>query len=337
MRIVFLFVVTLFWFGCKTSQKVISTVEPIALDVGFYNVENLFDTIDNPLKRDDDFTPSGKNEYTSARYFKKIDQLVRVIEAMGFPAVLGVCEIENTAVLNDLAAHPKMKPFGYQSISYQSPDIRGIDNGLMYQSKHFKLKGSKALRIDFPNEIEPNYTTRDVLSVWGDLAGKPMHFIVNHFPSRRGGLEKSEPKRVYVAQQVKALVDSLQSIDQTVLVMGDFNDETDNKSILEILDAGGIHSKKELYNLFYEKDKAGEGSYNYKGNWNMLDQIMVSPACAEISNPIYASNPQIIREEWMMYQDKKHGARPSRTYGGPRYFGGFSDHLPVKITLKIVQ
>ena len=320
--------------NCKTKKNVTSSASVAEIEVGFYNVENLFDTLDHPVKFDEEFTPSGKKKYTTERYFKKLDNLSKVVEAMGMPAILGVCEVENKTVLQDLAATDRMKKYNYAVVHFESPDKRGIDNALMYQTDKFDFKGSKILRFKFPDEIAKDYTSRDVLIVAGEIAGQKIHFLVNHFPSRRGGLAASEPKRVFVAEKVKAAVDSLHAMGSSVLLMGDFNDETDNKSIKEVLCEGG-GSDASLFNLFAEKDAAGEGTYNYKGNWNMLDQVLVSSKMTSPKNSIFASEPTIVREEWMMYQDKKHGAKPNRSYGGPNWYGGYSDHLPVKVTLRV--
>lgn len=332
-------------FSCKTSQKVVvpEVKEPeLSNDngfrmpemyVGFYNVENLFDTVDDPKVKDEEWLPTSKKKWTTERYEKKIGMIAQVIEAMDAPIIMGLCEIENATVLKDLVESEQLKKYGYEFAHFDSPDKRGIDNALLYQPAKFAFSSKKKIRIEFPMEIVEGYTTRDVLIVSGRSFGQDITFIVNHWPSRRGGLEASEPKRVYVAQQVKLAVDSLLRINPNVIVMGDFNDEPDNNSISETLDATGADGNGILKNLFYEVQAAGDGSYNYRGNWNMLDQIMVGSELTTNKWSIFASQPEIIRKEWMIYNDKKDGPKPNRTYGGPNYYGGYSDHFPVRIHL----
>jgi len=299
--------------------------------IAFYNVENLFDTLDDPNGRDEEFLPSAKKEWSMERYDKKLNQLAQVFEEMNFPTVIGLCEVENEGVMKDLAKKTVMKKTGYETVHIESPDYRGIDVGLMYKKKCFKVLEESVIRIDFPKEIVEDYTTRDVLIVKGLLHGKDeVYFFVNHWPSRRGGLKASSPKREYVAAQVRKKVEEIyaENANANIILMGDFNDEPDNKSINEVLIKGNI-----LDNAMTEMDENGEGTYNYRGNWNMIDQFIVSKNVDNKDSNLHILNANILREDYLYYKDKKYGKTPTRTYGGSRYYGGYSDHLPIYMDL----
>ncbi|MEN0047884.1 MAG: endonuclease/exonuclease/phosphatase family protein, partial [Bacteroidota bacterium] len=233
--------------------------------IAFYNVENLFDIIDDPAKPDDDFTPEGRQEWTKARYFAKLLKIAKVVEGMEHPAFIGMCEVENKSVLEDLVSRRTLSSRAYGIAHYESPDYRGIDVALLYDQKQFKLQKSSTIRIHFPVEIVEDYTTRDVLMVEGTFQKEhQLYFFINHWPSRRGGLKESEPKRTYVAKQLKKAVDSLFQINPNaqIIIMGDFNDETDNKSIAEVLNAQEKDTSlipKQLYNCFTKLDQANQG------------------------------------------------------------------------------
>ncbi len=320
-------------YACNRQLSYPST--PVNYRMGFYNVENLFDTLDHPTNFDDDFTPSGRQEWRTDRYQKKLRNIEAVVAGMGFPSLLGLCEVENASVLADFAKQEQMAPFDYGYVHYESPDRRGIDVALMYKKAEFEVGKSDFIRVPFPDSIEADYTSRDILHVQGKLAKMlPVHVFINHWPSRRGGVRESEPKRVHVANHLREAVDQIFAADPNanIIIMGDFNDETNNKSVATTLSAKSASTdfvSTELYNCMAKLDEQNKGSYNYRGNWNMLDQIIVSGALANPDAPAKVGLPTIFRQEWMMYKDPKHGERPSRTYGGPNYYGGYSDHLPV--------
>ncbi len=333
-----LFAAIVFLAACSTSKDYLDSNGKRTYRIGFYNVENLFDLKDNPEKIDDDFTPEGRNNWNQERYTKKINDLARVMEAMKYPAILGVCEVENVSVCKDFCEKTSLSSKGYDVVHFESPDKRGIDNAFLYQKKAFRVLSSDNLRITFPEGYleEEDYTTRDVVYVHGVFNKKDtFHFFVNHWPSRRGGLEASEPKRTYVAKQIRKKIDQIYGTNPkaNIVLMGDFNDEPDNKSVEEVLGASMDKSTcqtKGLYNLMSNLDKAGKGSYNYRGNWNMLDQLIVSCGLAN-GNQYTFSEPVVFKADWMIYKDKKYGAKPNRTYGGPNYYGGFSDHYPIYV------
>jgi len=227
-----------------------------------------------------------------------------------------------------------MKDFGYQVEHIESPDVRGIDVALLYKSKVLDVTNTENIRIDFPKEIVEDYTTRDLLVVEATLCNKTKTaFIVNHWPSRRGGLEASEPKRTYVAEQVRKAAVNLQNTGNEIIIMGDFNDEPHNNSIAKTLGAGCSVKKtpSTLQNCMCQLDRIGAGTYNYRGNWNMLDQVIVSNTIFEKGGTLDFQSATVFHEDWMLYQDKKNGPKPNRSYGGPNYYGGYSDHLPVYV------
>ncbi len=333
----FLIILCLTWTNCKTPTTAVSATAKETVRFAFYNVENLFDIYDDPTTRDEEFTPTGKKKWTEERYQKKLDQLSTVVADLAFPEILGVCEVENKKVLQDWAAHRKIADKNYNVVHFDSPDKRGIDNGLLYQKDHFSVIDKEAIRINFPKEIVEDYTTRDILYVKGKYRGEVLHVFINHWPSRRGGVEASQPKRVYVASQLRKKTDEILANDPkaNILIMGDLNDETDNDSVVKALSAGApdLSAKQYLYNFTQPLDAAGQGSYRYKENWNMLDQIIVSPNLT--AGKFRAVKADIFNPDYLNYVDKKYGKRPNKTYGGPNYYGGYSDHYPVYLDVRV--
>ena len=336
-----LFLLVVIFANCSFTKSGGKSDAPIR--IAFYNVENLFDTEDDPLTLDEDFTPGGKQEWTTERYHTKLDRIHEVVRGMQYPALLGLCEVENKKVLDDLSNTGNMADYKYESVHFDSPDKRGIDVALLFQKNKFKVNGSEIVRVNFPDSVvpdEPGYTSRDLLFVQGVLPNKTnVYVVVAHFPSRRGGVAKSEPKRLHVASYLKKKMRELTKADpkSQFIIMGDFNDETTNKSIARTLEAFPLPKEStegRLYNTFSKLDADGEGSYNYRGNWNMLDQIILSHHFFQENNSLQFQSAHIYKEDFMLYEDKKHGPRPNRTYGGPRYFGGYSDHLPVFVEVK---
>lgn len=330
-------ILSLSFLSCGTSKPSIKDIDQ-PYRIGFYNVENLFDTIDAPIKFDEDFTPAGKQKWNTERYYKKLADLEKVIGAMGYPILLGVSEVENQAVLEDLIKTGGLAKRNYGIVHYESPDKRGIDCALIYQKDAFEVVRSANIKIDFPEEIAPDYTSRDIIYVEGKLFDAPFHVFVNHWPSRRGGLEASEPKRVLVAQHVRDKVDEIFAKDANanIVIMGDMNDEPANNSVLETLGAkslAGAPQSKMLYNCMAELDAQEKGTYNYRGTWNLLDNIITSSNLVDTKSTIRVAKPTIFQQPWMMFNNPKYGPTPNRTYGGPNYYGGISDHLPVFVDL----
>jgi predicted extracellular nuclease len=310
------------------------------LTIAFYNVENLFDTEDNPHKNDNEFLPGSKKKWTETRYIKKLENLAKVLSSINkneLPEIVGLCEVENKKVLTDLVNTKPLSDEDYKIVHYESPDFRGIDCALIYRPNEFKVLESFPVKVKFKDK--PNYTTRDILYVKGKTKNREiLHIFVNHWPSRIGGLAKSEPRRVTAATILKSKIDSIlaESPKANIIVLGDMNDEPSNKSLAQILGAQKPGSQNgNLINLMYPIHENKKGSYNYRGNWNMLDNIVVSKSLLDEKG--FRCTPEngfVFREDWMEYKNKKGQISPNRTYGGPNYYGGISDHFPVYFNLK---
>lgn len=313
--------------------------DPNSITIAFYNVENLFDTLNDPRTNDNKFIPQSKYVWTSERYNQKIRNLGEVISKLGDsdgPEILGLCEIENELVLQHLVNSKILKSKGYDFIHFDSDDRRGIDVALIYKRKFFKPYSSQAKSIIVKQN--KNFRTRDILVVSGVLRKDTLHFLVNHWPSRIGGEEKTEIHRLNVAQVARLLSDSLLKISKNakLIVMGDFNDTPHNKSIFNTLRAKDemiACNETDLYNPFHRLMENGEGTYKYKGEWDMLDQIMISKGLLEGKKLKYINNSEDTYDPiWMYYKGKTtHG--PFRSYTGAKYHGGYSDHFPVYIKL----
>lgn len=312
--------------------------------VMFYNVENLFDTADNPDTEDEEFTPESEKAWDMERYEKKLDDIASVIRAVNsdeLPEIVGLCEVENRKVLEDLVQTRDLKRGNYAIVHHESPDTRGIDCALLYNMQEFRVLSSEAIPVHFP--FDSSLTTRDILYVEGKTAdNETLHLFVNHWSSRYGGQRESEPKRIYCAVTLRKAVDRIMNRqpEAKIIIMGDFNDEPTNRSVFEMLLANNKRKNagdRELYNLMYDAHNVrGEGSYNYRGNWNMLDQIIVSRTLLTDTRGWHCGyeDGRILKAEFLLYHDEERQEYvPSRTYGGPNYYGGFSDHLPVYVTL----
>ncbi|MCT4666216.1 MAG: endonuclease [Flavobacteriales bacterium] len=306
--------------------------------LAFYNVENLFDTHNNPKTLDDDFLPKGKLSWTKERYHKKLNNLARVIDDIPgeLPIFLGMVEVENRKVLEDLTQKTTLKKGNYGISHFQSLDKRGIDNALVYRKDFAKLLEEEAITPEIPRTL-----TRDILySKFQLIDGKILHTFVNHWPSRREGEQASSYKREAAAKTLKKLVDRILTKDRNanIVIMGDFNDYPTNKSIQKVLQA--TKSTKGLYNFALEwqenAPKTKQGSHSYRGKWGMLDQIIVSP---NMMNPkgefaLKQKDFNVFRKDYMVFKHPKYGTySPSRTYAGPKYIGDYSDHLPIYLSL----
>jgi predicted extracellular nuclease len=298
--------------------------------IAFYNVENLFDTIDDPIKDDDEFLPTSEKNWNHSRYTDKLDKIAEVvsgIDSTSFPVLIGLCEVENIQVLEDLVKNPELKSGKYFPVLIEGQDQRGIDVALLVSKKKFKVISSNSYTIDLGEDNRP---TRDILHVRGKIKGGPtLNVFINHWPSRYGGAEKSEPKRIAAAQVLKSKTDSIANLypNEGIICMGDFNDYPENKSLSEVLISDG----SVLTNLMDGLKDSKRGSYNYRGNWGFLDQIIVSNNLVDVNLPmIVKSSTAPFFTDSMLYVHPEYGdLKPSRTYGGPNYYGGYSDHLPV--------
>jgi predicted extracellular nuclease len=313
--------------------------------VAFYNFENFFDTLDDPKKFDEDFTPGGAYHYNSKVYQQKLHNLATVLSKLASPscsdgpALIGTAEIENDRVLADLVAQPEIRTRHYRFVHFESPDSRGIDVALIYHPKQFQVLQASALKTDISAYAEKGGNTRDVLYVVGILDGDTVHVFVNHWPSRRGGEEASTPLRMLAAGVSKRVIDSLMQINlQTrILLMGDLNDDPVNKSITIGLGAtGNIRTleKGGLFNPFYDFYRKGIGTLGYNDSWNLFDQIMLSSGFFHAENgKWHYDHAEIFNKDFLKETFGAFKGYPHRSFEGSVWINGFSDHFPVILYL----
>ncbi|MFV0420517.1 MAG: hypothetical protein ACK5KT_17560 [Dysgonomonas sp.] len=323
------------------------TVAQEEFRIMFYNVENLFDTKDNRDTNDDDLTPDGQLHWTNYRYWKKQNDISKVISSVGGklpPAIVGLCEVENDSVLFDLIRRTGLNRHKYEYIITDSKDSRGSNIGLLYQRDQMKVIDWKS----YTPHIEAARTTRDILHVVGRVVnGETLDVFVCHFPSRNEGIKKTRPYRVACAGLLKQKTDSLFKIRKraNIIIMGDFNDYPSDVSLRDTLSAYPIQEKtdsKSLYNLFYHKSQVKNidiASYKYRGKWNYIDQFIVSGNLLSNRGEVFIKNREayVYSADFLLQEDNKKysGQKPYRTYSGWKYLGGFSDHMPIYINLEI--
>ena len=293
------------------------------LTIGFYNLENAFDTLNDGGKQDGEYLPAGRRKWDTPKYQNKLNHIVRVILAAneweGLD-VVGVCEVENKNVLFDIIRHPLMKQYGYRFVHEESPDVRGIDVALLYK-KGITYVGHRAIPIQLVGR-----PTRDILHVTLRPPSKDtLHLLVNHWPSRMGGAAKSEPKRLKASETLVDYIIQSQLNEKHTIVMGDFNDEPDDSSVHQVVAAG-------FTNL---SDGDSCASHKYKAAWAALDQVMVSESLVNTEAKNYSVKKySVFRTEWLLEKDAQYGGvKPFRSWDGLGYQGGYSDHLPVVLTL----
>ena len=288
------------------------------------NCENLFDTRHDSLKNDLEFLPDGSYRWTPYRYWAKLNHLGQEIVALSnpIPDFVAMCEVENDSVMFDLTKRSLLRNAGYEYVMTSSPDERGIDVALLYQPASFSLLHSHSIRIKPLPNTRP---TRDILYASGlIITGDTLHVFVVHAPSRRGGEQASRPYRLHVADRLAAAVDSIyaESRDAKIIVAGDFNDYADSPALKRLYqhhlinishDARGTHGAK--------------ATYRWHGEWRSLDQIMCSPSMAAAKQKCQIGDLPFLLED----DEKYGGKKPYRTYLGPRYLGGYSDHLPLLV------
>lgn len=305
----------------------------------FYNTENFFDTIKDPKTDDGDFTPAGKNHWTGERYQHKLTNIAKVlgaISAKDAPIAIGLSEVENRKVCEDLAAQAPLSKYNFGVIEHDSPDPRGIDVALLYRKKYFTPLSTEFLNVKLPGS---NYGTRDILYVKGTVKGVSLHIFVNHWPSRRDGKESSEYKRDAAAEVLHGKVAQILAADQQarIIIMGDLNDNPTDSSVAAVLGACEPSAKVPglLYNLMSHPYKTGAFTLKYHDQKDVFDQFIVSGNLLDTKAAVHARSPEgdIFSEQWLLFDHPKYGYMPNRTYSGPRYYGGFSDHLPVYFDL----
>ena len=305
----------------------------------FYNVENLFDTFDNPQKDDNDFLPGGKMRWNVARYNKKINSLYKTIVAAGKwnpPGIVAMCEVENRQVLKDLINNTYLSKFNFRIIHEESPDLRGIDVCLIYQTD---LVANVDYKYWIPSVIErEKFSSRSVLYAKFVSQKDTFHLIVNHWPSRRGGVLAGEDIRQAISDMIREKADSI--IKSTaacakIIIAGDFNCTPDDQEIRSLV-APSL-SNVVMLNLSAKKAEEGEGTYRYMGTWEMLDQVMISEGLLNCRNGFHSSADMltVFKPDFLLKKDPRYpGFTPLSTYRGYRYQGGYSDHLPVLLDLE---
>ncbi len=308
--------------------------------VAFYNLENFFDTINDPSKNDEDFLPTGSYHYTGKVYQDKVRKLTEVLSQIGTDispdgfSLLGVAEIENDKVLEDLTAQPEFANRHLKIVHYDGPDDRSIDPALIYNPKYFKVKHSEPLFVRMENGDGTLHYTRDVLWVSGLYDGEMIHVFVNHWPSRRGGEDASAAARAGAASVSKHVIDSLMKIDPStkVFVMGDLNDDPTSPSVTKVLGAkGDMKNVKdgELYNPWVDFINKGIGTLAYNDSWNLFDQIMMSSGFLKKEQKgFFFHGAHIFNKQFMVTKTGRYKGYPMRTYDGNIYNGGYSDHFP---------
>ena len=315
-----------------------------------WNVENLFDTHHDSLKNDYEFLPDALRHWNYQRYKKKLVNIARVITAVGEwvpPVLVGLCEVENDNVMRDLTRYSPLKEQGYRYVITHSPDERGIDVALLYQRDRFKLLSHHSIPT---GTFRPqNRPTRDILHVCGLLAtGDSLDVLVVHLPSRSGGAKVSEPYRMLVAGKIRSIADSLLTtrLHPQLIIMGDFNDYPNNKSITQTLGALAPPphpAPLQLYHLLAsraETEKYSFGSYKYQGEWGLLDHLIISGTLLDSSSPFHTDEKKanVARLPFLLSNDEKYGGKqPFRTYSGIKYLVGYSDHLPIYTDFEIIR
>lgn len=305
--------------------------------LGFYNCENLLDTIDNPNTRDDEFTPNGMKRWNTRRFYDKINKLSKAIMSLGEwdgVDILALAEIENRKVIADLLHYSPLRNAGYSIVHFDSPDGRGIDVALIYKPKAMTLVATKAIKVDLPT----GRSTRDILHVKALMnQTDTLHIFVNHWPSRWGGQINSEPRRVFVANVLKNYIDKQLAPTDKIVILGDMNDGPKDKSVFEVLNAKHKSTNSALVNLMLSK--AGEEklqTHAYQGVWEALDQIIVSRNLLDKEQAVHIRQQRAhVHKPDFMLIERDGVTQVLRSFRGARYEGGFSDHLPIYIDLEI--
>jgi hypothetical protein len=345
-KINFIVLIVLILFSISTSYSQEKNKNYQIRTIAFYNLENLFDTINDPTKNDEEFTPTGTNRYTGKVYKDKLQKLSRVLSEIGSdvsknsPVIIGVCELENRSVLEDLVKSGKLGDKRWGIVHYESPDARGIDVALLYQEKYFKPTNHKSFELPLYDEGK-RYYTRDQLMVSGYLDGELIHLIVNHWPIRRGGEAASRPNREKAAAVNVQIMEEIRRTDPNakIIAMGDLNDDPINASLKKVLKtASDIKKVQEggIYNPFEEMFKRGLNTLGYRDNINLFDQIFfTSPLVTNEKD--YATykfyKAGIYNPSYIINKEGQYKGYPMRSYSFSTYAGGYSDHFPVYIHL----
>lgn len=343
-KIIYFFASTLLLLSCGSGKQAASSGPAgnfRVASVAFYNLENLFDTIDQS-NIDEEFLPNGAMRWTGMKYKAKLKNMSYVISQLskditpGGPSIIGVSEIENRGVLEDLVKQPSIASRMYEIVHYDSPDRRGVDVGLIYNPRDFIVTASKS-HIFQTNDTA--FHTRDQLVVSGYLLNEKVHVIVNHWPSRIGGDVASAPRRNAAAALTKHITDSLYTQDPNakVIIMGDLNDDPFNESTAKVLNAKRNMEDvpvKGLYNPMWRILDAGIGSLAYNNQWNLFDQIIISqPFLNKDKTKLSFWKAEVFNKSFLIQQEGSYKGTPMRTHAGGVWLNGYSDHFPTLIYL----
>jgi hypothetical protein len=310
--------------------------------IGFYNVENLYDTLNDVWKNDEEYTPSGKNAWTGDKYRTKLNHLARVISEMATDvtpdglAILGLCEIENKNVVEDLVKNPLLKKRNYKVVHIEGPDARGVDPSFIYNPAYFKLTKAVSYRVTLPTDS--SHKTRDILVVSGSFGGEPLTVLVNHWPSRRGGEMASRPNRNEAARVARHIADSVTKNNPLtkIAIMGDLNDDPINECVKKIIRTyNDIHAPREdeYFNPMEKIHAEGIGTLAWQDSWNLFDQIIINkPFIGDFSTWNYYT-VRVFNKAYLKSDFGNFKGYPFRTFSGAAYTAGYSDHFPVYIVI----
>ncbi|MBA3662859.1 MAG: hypothetical protein H0W61_01435 [Bacteroidetes bacterium] len=336
MHKLFLLFLSLFMLSMETAAQKNITVM-------FYNVENFFDYTDDPKTQDEEYLPGSPKHWDEKKYGNKIKRIAQVIDSavngIALPDIIGVCEIENNGVLTDLISRSSLKSKSYTSLCSTGKDTRGINVGLIYDKNVFEFVTYKELDAIFP-EL-PNNKTRNILCVALKFkaTGEVLNVLVNHWPSRNDGEKETEPRRLHAALVLRNYVNELlkQNKEAKIIIMGDLNDTPKSKSVFNVLKANAKPDKEwgELLNPFLNLENRGEGTHIDNNEWHVFDNIILSTAFLQGKGLIFKPNDAfILKKDFVLFKNHSTGfIKPNRTFGGDKYFNGYSDHLAVYVRL----
>ncbi|MCB0372188.1 MAG: endonuclease [Muricauda sp.] len=305
--------------------------------VAFYNLENFFDTWDDPHALDDDFTPKGFRNWNAHKFGKKVKKLAKAISQIGLedsiapPVLVGIAEVENKTVIKALLSSKKLRDIDYDFVHFDSPDERGIDTALIYHKEHFAVLHAETIPLLVDNTNGDRDLTRDILYVHGKLHDEEIHVFVNHWPSRREGAEITSYKRIKAAETILQKLDTMEEVSNCI-IMGDFNDDPNSESIQTLMGTGMfINPMKQLLS-------PKTGSANYKGTWSLFDQILVSHSFLNYEPGTHSFvKAKVFAPRFLTEWKGRYKGNPFRTFAGSKYVGGYSDHFPVYVVLEEAQ
>ena len=299
----------------------------------FYNVENLFDTIDDPITNDNEFLPNAKKHWSTRKYKRKLKNIASVIHRIHsdtnqIPFIVGLAEVENKKVLQDLINQDDLKGYNFDYVHFDSRDARGIDVSLLFNKTLFEVVLSKTFPIDV-HKNDLSEPTRDILYVKGVLLNNPIHILINHWPSRREGVKETASKRLQLSQKATSIIKTIYEEDSKafIVVMGDFNDNPKNDSLQYLV------SNNNLFNPFTKLWSWNRGTLIHKRKWYLFDQILLSKNF-KTSNFLKFSSAAIFNPSFIQVQKGKFKGAPKRSYAGDKHLAGYSDHFPVYVSMK---